>query len=185
MKPDQYRRGGGRGRRSIQAYWYRPFASGERVFLRLRPAHVLPPTRRTGISYSDGSNAVDLRRGSASGAAGICDAIWSSTCCASGSTFDACATTLLRHLAVRIRLTLCNARVDLTADAVDLVVRTGDLPDSGLRVRRLAVSPFVVVASPACLSTHGSPTSFTDVASERGDDPDGASARRRLSPREA
>ena len=70
----------------------------------------------------------------------------------------------LQHPAVRIRLTLSNARVDLAADGIDLVVRTGELPDSQLRARRLGASPFVVVASPACLARHGTPTSVRQLA---------------------
>ena len=86
-----------------------------------------------------------------------------------------------RHPDVRIRLTLNNGRVDLAAADVDLVLRTGDLPDSGLKVRRLATTPFVVVASPACLAHHGMPRSIDDFANlpcmafDRGSEPGWAS----------
>ena len=70
----------------------------------------------------------------------------------------------LRHPAIRVRLTLGNARVDLTGEGIDLVVRTGELSDSTLRVQRLATVPFVVVASPACLARHGTPTTLAEVA---------------------
>ena len=69
-----------------------------------------------------------------------------------------------RHPAVRIRLTLCNARVDLEADSLDLVIRTGTLPDSSLRVRRLLMAPLVIVASPACLQRHGTPKTLAQAA---------------------
>ena len=65
---------------------------------------------------------------------------------------------------VRVLLTLNNARIDLNAESVDLAIRTGELPDSGLRVRRLAVTPFVVVASPGCLARHGTPTTIAEFA---------------------
>ena len=70
----------------------------------------------------------------------------------------------LRHSAIRVRLTLGNARVDLTTEGIDLVVRTGELIDSTLRVQRLAMVPFVVVASPACLARHGTPVTLAKVA---------------------
>ena len=68
------------------------------------------------------------------------------------------------HPAVRVRLSLNNTRIDLVADGVDLVIRTGELPDSGLRVRRLATTPFTVVASPACIARYGTPATIAQLA---------------------
>ena len=69
-----------------------------------------------------------------------------------------------RHPDVRVRLSLSNHRVDLEAEEVDLVIRTGPLPDSTLRVRRLLMEPLAIVASSACLSRHGTPATLAEVA---------------------
>ena len=69
-----------------------------------------------------------------------------------------------RHPGVRVKLTLSNTRVDLEAEGLDLVVRTGELPDSSLLVRRLGMAPLVIVASPSCLSQHGTPKTLAEVA---------------------
>ena len=57
----------------------------------------------------------------------------------------------------------CDRQVDLLAEGFDLAVRVGDLPDSGLVARRLAVVPRVICASPAYLDTHGTPVVPDDL----------------------
>ena len=68
------------------------------------------------------------------------------------------------HPLVRVNLTLNNARVDPVAENVDIVFRTGLLPSSGLRMRRLADAPTVVVASDSCLARHGTPRTLAELA---------------------
>ncbi len=68
------------------------------------------------------------------------------------------------HPALRVNVTLGNARVAPVGDGYDLVIRTGPLTDSSLRARLLARSPMTVVASPACLARHGEPISLDAVA---------------------
>ena len=53
---------------------------------------------------------------------------------------------------------------DLVADRLDLAIRAGPLPDSGLIARRLGELPAGVVAAPAYLQAHGVPGSLTDLA---------------------
>lgn len=69
-----------------------------------------------------------------------------------------------RHPGMRVNLSLSNTRVDLEADKMDLVVRTGTLPDSSLRARRLLMAPLAIVASASCLSRHGTPATLAEVA---------------------
>jgi len=68
------------------------------------------------------------------------------------------------HPALRVNVTLGNARVAPVEDGYDLVIRTGPLSDSSLRARLLARSPMTVVASPACLARHGEPISLEAVS---------------------
>ena len=69
-----------------------------------------------------------------------------------------------RHPDVRVKLSLSNNRIDLEANNVDLVIRTGTLPDSSLRARGLLMAPLAIVASTSCLSRHGTPTTLAQIA---------------------
>lgn len=68
------------------------------------------------------------------------------------------------HPGLRLHVELTNARVDPVETGCDLVVRTGELPDSSLRARLLARAPFVVVASPSVLAAHGEPGDLGSLA---------------------
>lgn len=61
---------------------------------------------------------------------------------------DFCA----RYPQMQLIAVLSNRYVDLVDEGFDVVVRTGQLDDSSLRSRHLADCPFVIAASPACLS---------------------------------
>ena len=67
------------------------------------------------------------------------------------------------HPAVQVHLTLNDRRVDVSAENVDVVFRTGALPSSGLRARRLADATAVVVASEGCLARHVTPRTLADL----------------------
>lgn len=58
---------------------------------------------------------------------------------------------------VRIDLVLSHRTLDLIAEKIDLALRTGDLPDSSMLARRLAVLPNRVYASAAYLAQYGAP----------------------------
>ncbi|MFO1327523.1 MAG: LysR family transcriptional regulator [Rubrivivax sp.] len=73
-----------------------------------------------------------------------------------------------RHPRLQVDLVLDERRLDLTGEAFDLAVRAGPLPDSTLRVRRLALLKGVVVASPAYLAAHGEPRSPAELAAHVG-----------------
>jgi DNA-binding transcriptional LysR family regulator len=58
---------------------------------------------------------------------------------------------------VRVEVILSNDRLDLVADKIDVALRVGDLPDSGLIARRLATWPTHVFAAESYLARHGEP----------------------------
>lgn len=62
-----------------------------------------------------------------------------------------------RYPEVEIELKLSDRFVDLVDDNVDLAVRIGDLPDSGLKARRLGALRRVVYGAPDYFARHGRP----------------------------
>lgn len=68
-----------------------------------------------------------------------------------------------RHPSLDVVLTLEDAVVDLVGQRMDLALRAGPLPDSGLVARRIGRIRASVVASPAYLDRHGEPSSPDDL----------------------
>lgn len=64
---------------------------------------------------------------------------------------------------VKVRLALGDRVVNLLEDHVDLAIRIGSLPDSGLIATHLGQLRQVVCASPAYLSRRGSPADLDDL----------------------
>ena len=64
---------------------------------------------------------------------------------------------LRRHSAVEAELVLQDQRLDLLADELDVAIRAGALPDSGLVARALPPLRLVACASPSYLLSHGHP----------------------------
>jgi DNA-binding transcriptional LysR family regulator len=62
------------------------------------------------------------------------------------------------HPEVRVELELADRNLDLVEDTLDVAVRIGPLADSGLTARRVGAVHRVIVASPAYLARHGTPT---------------------------
>lgn len=62
------------------------------------------------------------------------------------------------HPGIEIDLHLSDAKVDIVAEGYDIAVRVADLPDSSLRARRLGPVTAHVIAAPAYLARHGTPT---------------------------
>jgi len=65
---------------------------------------------------------------------------------------------------VKVRLSLGDRVVNLLEDHVDLAIRIGSLPDSGLIATHLGSLRQVVCASPAYLSRRGTPVGIDDLA---------------------
>lgn len=57
--------------------------------------------------------------------------------------------------------------LDFIEHGLDAAVRLGDLPDSGLRARRIGEVRWTIVASPAYLLSHGRPQHPQDIAQHR------------------
>jgi len=72
---------------------------------------------------------------------------------------------LAAHPEVRVELTLNNRVVDLVEEGYDAVIRTGDLPDSGLMARALAPYRLVACASREYLEQRGVPRRPDDLTS--------------------
>ena len=72
-----------------------------------------------------------------------------------------------RHPEVRVEMLLSNDSLDLIAKEIDVALRVGNLPDSSLQARRLAVFRTQVYASPAYLERHGEPLRPEDLQHHR------------------
>lgn len=66
--------------------------------------------------------------------------------------------------AVKVELNITNRNVDLVAEGVDLAIRLGHFPDSGLVARRLADETLCLVASKDYLARAGTPQTLAELA---------------------
>lgn len=74
---------------------------------------------------------------------------------------------LARHPGLELQIGEDDRLVDLVREGVDCVLRAGQLQDSSLVARRVALLPQVTVASPAYLAEFGEPADLTALASHR------------------
>lgn len=70
---------------------------------------------------------------------------------------------LKQYPGVSIDIALSDQRVDLIEEGLDLAVRIGALPQSGLVARKLAVDRVLLCASPAYLKEFGTPATPADL----------------------
>ncbi len=77
---------------------------------------------------------------------------------------DVLAKFLDQYPDVKIEIELTNRFVDLVEEGFDLAIRAGELRDSSLVAKRLATTRFVLVASPAFIKEHGSPSKVEDLS---------------------
>ena len=75
---------------------------------------------------------------------------------------------LADHPDIELTLDLDDRRVDAASDGYDAIIRHGLIADSRLIAWKLASSRRLLVASPAYLKRHGSPTSLSDLEHHRG-----------------
>lgn len=71
---------------------------------------------------------------------------------------------IAQHPDIQVDLQLTDGRVDVTALGLDLAIRTGDLADSTLKVRKLGSRRRLVCAAPAYLEQHGVPHDPSELA---------------------
>jgi DNA-binding transcriptional LysR family regulator len=64
---------------------------------------------------------------------------------------------------INTRLLLMDRIVDLMEEEIDVAIRIGELPDSGLMAMRVGTLRLAVCASPDYLAQHGLPTSITEI----------------------
>lgn len=69
----------------------------------------------------------------------------------------------IRHPELDLVIDYDDRIVDLARGRFDLALRIGQLPDSGLMVRRLCEDPRVVCASPQYLARHGTPQTLDEL----------------------
>ena len=74
------------------------------------------------------------------------------------------ATFLAKYPAVRAELVLADRVVDLASEGIDVAIRIGKLEDSSLKVRAVAATRRVLVASPRYLAERGRPRRPQDLA---------------------
>ena len=70
---------------------------------------------------------------------------------------------LAAHPAIDLTLDLDDRFVDIASDGYDSVIRHGPIRDSRLITKRLGASRRILVASPAFLEAHGTPTCVADL----------------------
>jgi len=68
-----------------------------------------------------------------------------------------------RYPDISIELTGSGRNINLIEEGVDLAIRNGELADSSMIVRRIAMAPFATVATPAYLAVRGAPLTPTDL----------------------
>jgi len=73
------------------------------------------------------------------------------------------ASFLDRHPAVEVELVLADRYADLVAEGMDLAVRLGEIPDSGLMARRLGALRQVVFGAPGYFAARGRPAVPADL----------------------
>lgn len=72
-------------------------------------------------------------------------------------------TFLKRYPRIQLQIGQTDRLVDLVREGVDCAIRVGELPDSGLILRRLGMLSEVTVASPAYLALRGEPRTLADL----------------------
>ncbi|MCA1452379.1 LysR family transcriptional regulator [Bradyrhizobium sp. BRP22] len=73
-----------------------------------------------------------------------------------------------RYPDIAIDLSLTDERVDLVREGVDIALRLGPLTDSSMKLRPLGQSRRLMVAAPAYLDSHGTPSVPQDLAQHQG-----------------
>lgn len=72
---------------------------------------------------------------------------------------------LTEHPALKMEVLLDDRNIDLIESGVDVALRMGSLPDSGLTARKIGQSPLRVLGTPVYFQAHGEPKCPEDLSS--------------------
>jgi DNA-binding transcriptional LysR family regulator len=135
------------------------------VSLLMRSTRSVVPTEAGHIFYErakrtleEADEAVSAARGNASGLSGKLR-VSTSVCFGRLHVIPNLSSFLAEHPDLDIELVLDDRHLDLVTEAIDVSLRMGAMPDSNMTARRIAEGRRVLVATPAYLQRHGTPTS--------------------------
>jgi DNA-binding transcriptional LysR family regulator len=143
------------------------------VSLLMRSTRSVAPTEAGRIFYErakrtieEADEAVVAARGSASGLSGKLR-VSTSVCFGRLHVIPRLSAFLAEHPDLDIELVLDDRNVDLVNEGIDVALRMGAMPDSNMTARRIAEGRRIVVATPAYLQRHGTPTSPGELISHQ------------------
>jgi DNA-binding transcriptional LysR family regulator len=139
------------------------------VSLLMRSTRSLVPTEAGQIFYErakrtieEAHEAVLAARGSAYGLSGRLR-VSTSVCFGRLHVIPNLSTFLDEHPDLEIELVLDDRHLDLVNEGIDVSLRMGAMPDSNMTARRITEGRRIVVATPAYLERHGTPTAPGDL----------------------
>ena len=139
------------------------------VSLLMRSTRSLVPTEAGQIFYErakrtieEAHEAVLAARGSAYGLSGRLR-VSTSVCFGRLHVIPNLSTFLDEHPDLEIELVLDDRHLDLVNEGIDVSLRMGAMPDSNMTARRITEGRRIVVATPAYLQRHGTPTAPSDL----------------------
>ena len=143
------------------------------VSLLMRSTRSLVPTEAGRIFYEhakrtieEAHEAVLAARGSACGLSGKLR-VSTSVCFGRLHVIPNLSSFLAEHPDLDIELVLDDRHLDLVSEGIDVSLRMGAMPDSNMTARRIAEGRRIVVATPAYLQRHGTPSSPGDLVSHQ------------------
>jgi DNA-binding transcriptional LysR family regulator len=143
------------------------------VSLLMRSTRSVVPTEAGRIFYErakrtiiEADEAVVAARGSATGLSGNLR-VSTSVCFGRLHVIPNLSAFMADHPELEIELVLDDRHVDLVNEGIDVALRMGAMPDSNMTARRIAEGRRIVVATPAYLERHGTPTSPGELISHR------------------
>lgn len=141
------------------------------VSLLMRSTRSLVPTEAGRVFYErakrtieEAHEAVMAARGNAHGLSGKLR-VSTSVCFGRLHVIPKLSVFLAEHPDLDIELVLDDRHLDLVNEGIDVSLRMGAMPDSNMTARRIAEGRRIVVATPAYLQHHGTPTSPGDLVS--------------------
>jgi DNA-binding transcriptional LysR family regulator len=143
------------------------------VSLLMRSTRSVVPTEAGRIFYErakrtieEADEAVVAARGSASGLSGKLR-VSTSVCFGRLHVIPRLSVFFAEHPDLDIELVLDDRHLDLVNEGIDVSLRMGAMPDSNMTARRIAEGRRIVVATPAYLQRHGTPTSPGELISHQ------------------